>query len=105
MADPATAPKRKIEIVAEAPVMRRLTDMVSRAGATGYTLLPAILGHGRAGDLTSSPLSEAEAAQMLLVVADASLAAEIVTEAHRLLTDFPHMILVSDVAVVRGDDY
>jgi nitrogen regulatory protein PII len=42
-------PAKRVEIVIEAPLERRLLDALERAGVTGATVLPVLGGVGRAG--------------------------------------------------------
>ena len=41
---------KKVEIVIEAPLTSRLTDALTGAGVTGYTILPVRGGSGRSGE-------------------------------------------------------
>lgn len=43
---------KRVEIVIEAPLERRLTDAITEAGVTGYTVLPVRGGSGRSGKWT-----------------------------------------------------
>ncbi|WP_108813658.1 DUF3240 family protein [Loktanella sp. Alg231-35] len=43
---------KRVEIVIEAPLERRLTDAMTDAGVTGYTVLPVRGGSGRSGKWT-----------------------------------------------------
>ncbi len=40
---------KRVEIVIEAPLERRLTDALVKAGVTGFTVLPVLGGSGRSG--------------------------------------------------------
>lgn len=40
---------KRVEIIIEAPLERRLTDALQEAGVTGYTVLPVLGGSGRSG--------------------------------------------------------
>ena len=40
---------KRVEIIIEAPLARRLTDAIEKAGVTGYTVLPVLGGSGRSG--------------------------------------------------------
>lgn len=40
---------KRVEIVIEAPLETRLTDALTEAGVTGYTILPVLGGSGRSG--------------------------------------------------------
>jgi len=43
---------KRVEIIIEAPMQSRLTDSLTRAGVTGYTVLPVLGGSGRSGEWT-----------------------------------------------------
>ncbi len=40
---------KRIEIIIEAPMQRRLEEALTRAGVTGYSILPVMGGNGRSG--------------------------------------------------------
>ncbi len=40
---------KRVEIIIEAPMERRLTDAMTAAGVTGFTVLPVLGGSGRSG--------------------------------------------------------
>lgn len=40
---------KRVEIVIEAPLERRLAETLTEAGVTGYTVLPVLGGSGRSG--------------------------------------------------------
>jgi nitrogen regulatory protein PII len=40
---------KRIEIMIEAPMQRRLEEALVRAGVTGYSILPVMGGNGRSG--------------------------------------------------------
>ena len=40
---------KRVAIIIEAPMERRLTDALTENGVTGYTVLPVLGGSGRAG--------------------------------------------------------
>ncbi|TCO73344.1 P-II family nitrogen regulator [Rhodovulum euryhalinum] len=40
---------KRVEIIIEAPMERRLTEALHKAGVTGYTVLPVLGGTGRSG--------------------------------------------------------
>ena len=43
---------KRVEIIIEAPMARRLTKALRDAGVTGYTVLPVLGGSGRSGTWT-----------------------------------------------------
>lgn len=42
-------PAKRVEIIIEAPMERRLTEALTEAGVTGFTVLPVLGGSGRSG--------------------------------------------------------
>ncbi|MDZ7904512.1 MAG: transcriptional regulator [Cypionkella sp.] len=45
-------PAKRVEIIIEAPMERRLTQALTEAGVTGFTILPVLGGSGRSGQWT-----------------------------------------------------
>ena len=43
---------KRVEIIIEAPMEDRLTDALTAAGVTGFTVLPVLGGSGRSGQWT-----------------------------------------------------
>ena len=41
---------KRVEIIIEAPMERRLTEALAKSGVTGFTILPVLGGSGRSGD-------------------------------------------------------
>lgn len=41
---------KRVEIIIEAPMERRLTEALVKSGVTGFTILPVLGGSGRSGD-------------------------------------------------------
>lgn len=44
-----TTKAKRVEIIIEAPMERRLTQALTAAGVTGFTILPVLGGSGRSG--------------------------------------------------------
>ncbi|WP_439529505.1 P-II family nitrogen regulator [Pannonibacter sp.] len=44
-----TTKAKRVEIIIEAPMERRLTQALTAAGVTGFTILPVLGGNGRSG--------------------------------------------------------
>lgn len=40
---------KRVEIIIEAPMERRLTEALTRSGVSGFTILPVLGGSGRSG--------------------------------------------------------
>lgn len=97
---------KRVEIIIEAPLERRLTDALRKAGVTGYTVLPVLGGSGRSGQW-SRDAEVSRASGMVAVVClirperlDAMLeAAFAVVERHI------GVVSVSDAGVLRAERF
>lgn len=96
---------KRIEIVIEKPLEGRLTDALTKAGVTGYTVVPVRGGSGRSGSWTRE--GQVGRAGMVMVIClikperqDALLeAAFAVVERHI------GIVSISDALVLRADRF
>ena len=97
---------KRVEIIIEAPLERRLTDALRKTGVTGYTVLPVLGGSGRSGQW-SRDAAVSRASGMVAVVClirperlDALLdAAFAVVERHI------GVVSVTDAGVLRAERF
>lgn len=94
--------RRKIEILVDAPLLRRVTAAAEAAGLTGYTLLPALGGAGHRGRWSDDQVTGAEAKILFWAIMDAAKAAALVDALAPLLDSHGLLLASSDVEVVRG---
>lgn len=97
--------KKRIEIIAEAAIVPLLVEALHGAGASGYTILPALSGGGHHGAWSESAMSSAMQMQMILVIASPDLAAGIAARLQPLILQYKAILAVSDVEVIRGDHF
>lgn len=98
----STVQRRKIEILVDAPLIRRVADAAEAVGLTGYTLLPTIGGSGRGGRWSDDQLTGAQEKLMFVAVTNEARAAAL-TDALTPLLESHGLILVSSlVDVVRA---
>lgn len=102
---PDVLPRRRIEILADAPVMPAVIETAARAGIDHYTLLPLFAGRGHSGAWSDDQLTGALAKQMLLIVCRAEAAELLIAGLRPLLDSHGLMLMLSDVDVVRGDRF
>lgn len=98
-------PKKKVEIVVEAARARAIIEMVERAGATGYTVVPHVTGTGARGTRDDAHLSDVFRNVLILVVTSEEIAARIVEASQPILEHYAGIVMVSDVAVVRNEHF
>jgi hypothetical protein len=97
----ANIERMKVEILFDAPLLEAVSDIVTRAGAIGYTLFPALGGSGRGGRWSQDGMSHADTKIMLLTIATETAAAAIVRGLEPLLDSHGMIVMTSQIAVVR----
>ncbi|OYU14940.1 MAG: hypothetical protein CFE37_08310 [Alphaproteobacteria bacterium PA4] len=97
-----THSRRRIEVLADAPLIPAIVKLAGAAGITHYTLLPTLGGAGAHGRWHDDQLSGATAKVMLLAITSAEHAEDFIDRLAPLLESHHLMLLTSDVAVVRG---
>lgn len=100
-----THAKKKVEIIVERVIHRRIIDAIEQAGATGYTVLPGLAGKGHQGERGAADVLGALDIVMIIVIAGDDTAGRIVDTAMALLKDHTGIVYLSDVAVVRADHF
>lgn len=90
---------KKVEIVIEAAGLNRMIRIVEEAGATGYTVIPAVIGKGRRGLRDEAHVSDVFRNALVIVVTSHDVARRIVDTSRRLLDRYAGILFVSDVEV------
>lgn len=97
-----THPAKRIEILIEAPLARRLTDALDAGGAPGYTILPVLGGNGRSGRWSrEGQVSRAGGLVCVTVVLDAALADQVLDRAFAVVEPHIGIVSMTDCEVVR----
>lgn len=99
-------PKKRIEIIVESPMLRRVTDVLDKMDATGYTVIPAIAGKGQQGGWTrEGTISDTERMVMVMCITDPSRVDEVLEAVFNLVARQIGIVSVSDVEVFRSDHF
>jgi hypothetical protein len=100
-----TVQRRKIEILVDAPLVRRVLPIAEAAGITSYTLLPTLGGSGHGGRWSDDQVAGADAKVMFVTITN-DAKAEALTEAIAPLLQSHGFLLVTGVVdVVRADKF
>jgi PII-like signaling protein len=99
-----TVTRKRIEILADAPLVPRVIAALKQAGIRGHTLLPALSGTGRSGDWSEERLT-GSTKQIVLALASEANAQTFVDLAGPLLDSHHLLLTIMDVSVVRGDRF
>ncbi|MFK8033153.1 MAG: DUF190 domain-containing protein [Hyphomicrobiales bacterium] len=99
-----TFSKKRMEIIVEEPILRRLTDALVEANVTGYTILPALGGRGSEGPWhRENALSAAGHMVVLVCILDETLVEKVLEAAYRIVSRQIGIVTISDVEVVRPE--
>lgn len=101
-----TYPKKRIELVIETPLLRRVTERLDQAGVSGYTVHPIIAGRGPSGDWTADSLI-GDAGHMVSVVCivDPGRVDALLEQLFAIVRRQIGFVTVSDVSVVRAERF
>lgn len=99
-----TVVRKRIEILADAPLLPRLVDALDASGVTGHTVLPALSGTGSHGHWSDDGLT-GTAKVLVMAITTAEHAADLVDRLAPLLDSHRLLLTLGDVDVVRGDRF
>jgi nitrogen regulatory protein PII len=96
----------RVEIVIEAPLLRRLTDSLERAGVKGYTVLPVLGGSGQSGPWTrEGQVGSAGGMSMVVAIVAAERADSLVEAAYKVVARHIGVVSVTPCRTVRRDRF
>jgi nitrogen regulatory protein PII len=98
-------PRKRIEIVVEAVRAGEVTELLDRLGATGWTLLPVLMGRGNQGLRQAGVPGGVFDNVVILCIASEAVAERITAAQAELLGARPAIIAVSDCMVLRAEHF
>jgi PII-like signaling protein len=99
-----TVTRKRLEILADAPLVPRVIKALRQAEIDGHTVLPVLSGAGRTGEWSEERLTGATK-QLVVAIASAAHAQAFVDTIGPLLDSHRLLLTIGDVAVVRGDRF
>lgn len=100
-----TTGRKKLEIIVEASVLRRVEQFLTDAGVRGWTVLPSVEAHGSGGDWTSGDFTPGQERRLLVAVAASDVAQRALERLSDFFADYPGIVFISDVEVLRGERF
>ncbi len=101
-----TYPKKRIDLIIEMPLLRRITERFDKAGVSGYSVLPVIAGRGRSGNWSAGGQVSAVGQMAAIVcIVDAAHVDTVLDEVFAVVEQQIGFVTVSDVAVVRPERF
>ena len=96
---------RRIEVLADEPLIPAIERLAGTAGIHNYTLLPTLGGMGQHGRWRDDQVSGATAKIMLLAITTPERAGQLVELLGPLLEPHRLLLMISDVDVVLGPQF
>jgi len=100
-----TVQRRRIEVLVDQPLVRRIVDIARETGVKGYTLLPTLGGEGGHGRWSDDLISGAQQKVLFLAVMSEAKAALLIERLTPILESHGLVLLSSAVDVVRAEKY
>lgn len=97
--------RKRLDIIVEAPLQRRVTEVLEAKGVRGYTVLRCLAGKGHGGVWQEGEISSAGAMRMIVSIMPETQARQVLEELQSLLGDYAAIATLSDVEVLRGDHF
>lgn len=98
-------PRKKIEIVVERPLARRVLDWLSAQGVKGHSLIPNVSGSGHHGSRGPGDVSGVFENVLIIAVAPADKAYAILEASTTQMKDTAAVVFLSDVEVARPEHF
>jgi hypothetical protein len=97
-----TSIRRRIEVLADEPLIPAIERIAASAGIQHYTLMPTLGGMGHSGRWRDDQISGATAKVMFMAVTTEEGADRLAEQLTPLLATHHLMLLISAVEVIRG---
>lgn len=97
---------KRLEIIIETPMQSRLTNALTEAGVTGFTLLPVLGGNGRSGPWSrEGEVSRAGGLTMVLCIVREEKLDELLELAYAIVDRYIGMVTITDCDVLRAERF
>jgi PII-like signaling protein len=101
-----TYPKKKIDIMVEEPLMKRVLALLDTHGVTGYTVLAALAGRGKDGTWhRDGHVGRAGAVVQISCILDESRVDAVLEPLFTVVSRQIGIVTISDVQVIRPENF
>ena len=101
-----THKKKRIEVMIEAPALSRITEVLDRLDATGYTVLPALAGRGLSGSWRrDDAFGDAARIVSVVCITDPSRVEGLLLAIRDVVERYIGIVSVCDVEVIRSEHF
>lgn len=99
-----TVIRKRIEILTDAALVKRVTAAIDRAGITGWTVTPVLSGKGREGHWREERVMGTDKVFVLTIAAQ-DKAMTLAEELSPILSSHGLLLTMWDVEVIRGERF
>lgn len=101
-----THKKKRIEIIVELPMLRRVLEAIDKTGASGYTVLPVLAGRGDSGEWRGDEMigDTGHMAQVVVVTSEHRIES-LLEGIYALVKRQVGIITISNVDVIRSEHF
>ena len=99
-----TVIRKRIEILADAALVKRVTAAIDKAGITGWTVTPVLSGKGRDGHWREERVMGTDKVFVLTIAAQ-DKAMALAEELSPILSSHGLLLTMWDVEVIRGERF
>ena len=99
-----TVIRKRIEILADTPLVRLVTRAIDEAGITGWTVLPVTSGRGHDGPWREERVTGADKS-LVLTIASEEKAQALAEALAPILTSHSLLLTMWNVDVIRGERF
>ena len=99
-----TVIRKRIEILADTQLQKRVTEAIDRAGITGWTVVPVTSGKGREGRWREERVMGTDKVLILTIAAE-DRAMALAEDLAPVLTKYGFILSMWDVQVIRGERF
>lgn len=99
-----TVIRKRIEVLTDQPLARRVTEAIDAVGITGWTILPVTAGSGRDGRWRDERVTGSDKV-LVLTVASAERASALAERLAPILSSHGLLLTMWDVEVIRGERF
>lgn len=99
-----TVIRKRIEILVDSPLVRRVTAAIDMAGISGWSVLPVTSGSGREGRWHEERVTGADKS-LILSIASPEKASALAEALAPILTSHGLLLTMWDVEVIRGERF
>lgn len=101
-----TFPKKRIDIMVEAPLMNRVIAILDEHHVSGYTVIPALAGRGKDGTWhRDGQVGRVGSVVQIFCIVDESREQDVLEPLFRLVSRQIGIVTVTDVRVVRPENF